>query len=157
MKQDIPSSLCTAQPLSAMLCFDVYATNLAFNRVYKPFLDPLGITYPQYLVLIVLWQQDGQSVGQIGRALGLESSTLTPLLKRLEAAGLVLRQRDTEDERRVCIDLTPHAQFMRDQAQAVPACVAQRVGLTPAETSTLQDLLIRLRASLVQTTQRSSG
>ncbi len=89
------------------ICFAIYSTAHAFNRVYKPLLDRLGLTYPQYLVMLVLWERDGVPVKDIGERLFLDSGTLTPLLKRLEAAGLVKRTRSTEDERQVLVALTP--------------------------------------------------
>lgn len=135
-------------PLGALLCFDVYAANLAFGRIYKPLLEPLGLTYPQYLVLLTLWSQDGQSIGQIGSGLGLDSSTLTPLVKRLEAAGLVTRKRDTRDERRVIVSLTPAGQDLNDRSDHVVHCVTEATGLTPAERDQLQAILRKLRAIL---------
>src|SRR5215212_1497516 len=93
--------------LDNQLCFAVYSAAHAFNRVYKPLLDRLGLTYPQYLVMLVLWERDGVPVKDIGERLFLDSCPLTPLLKRLETAGLVSRTRSTEDERQVLIDLTP--------------------------------------------------
>lgn len=134
--------------LSALLCFDIYATNLAFGRAYKPLLDPLGLTYPQYLVLVTLWTQDDQSVGQIGASLGLESSTLTPLIKRLEAAGLVHRTRDAEDERRVRVTLTAEGMALHTRARAVPAGLAASVGIPQREINDLRDALARLRQAL---------
>ena len=92
--------------LDEFLCFAVYSTNLAFNRVYKPLLDELGLTYPQYIALVALYEEANQTVGQLGEKLFLDSSTLTPLLKRLEAMGAVTRQRDSQDERQVRINLT---------------------------------------------------
>src|ERR687889_1399847 len=92
--------------LDSQLCFAAYSVSQAFNRVYKPGLDRVGLTYPQYLVLLVLWEQDDQTVKQIGEQLHLDSGTLTPLLKRLEAAGVVRRSRDPNDERHVRITLT---------------------------------------------------
>src|SRR5438552_18981478 len=99
----------TDQPLllGNQLCFSIYSTAHAFNRVYKPLLDKLGLTYPQYLVMMVLWERDGVPVKGIGEKLFLDSGTLTPLLKRLEAAELVKRTRSTDDERHVLIALTP--------------------------------------------------
>src|ERR1700742_4704581 len=92
--------------LSNQICFAVYSTAHAFNRVYKPLLDRLKLTYPQYLVMLVLWERDGLSVKEIGERLFLDSGTLTPLLKRMEAAELLKRSRSTEDERQVLIALT---------------------------------------------------
>lgn len=144
MNDPVPSS-----SLAQMLCFDVYAVNLAFGRVYKPLLDPLGLTYPQYLVLVSLWDRDDQSVGQIGAALGLDSSTLTPLLKRLEASGLVRRARDPADERRVRISLTDQGRALQGRAASVPAGMARAIDLTRAELRALQAGLSRLRRALL--------
>src|SRR5438045_5877887 len=104
----------TDQPLllGNQLCFAIYSTAHAFNRVYKPLLDRLGLTYPQYLVMLVLWDRDRVLVKDIGQRLYLDSGTLTPLLKRLQAAGLVKRTRNTEDERQVLIALTPPGQAL---------------------------------------------
>lgn len=141
---DSPAPASPAQ----MLCFDIYATNLAFGRLYKPLLDPLGMTYPQYLVLLTLWGEDGQSVGQIGTVLGLDSSTLTPLIKRLESADLVSRKRDEADERRVVVSLTATGRDLQDRAADIPACVAGATGLSPAEMQHLEAMLRRLRRAL---------
>ena len=109
--------------LGNQICFAVYSTAHAFNRVYKPLLDSLGLTYPQYLVMMVLWERDGVPVRDIGEKLFLDSGTLTPLLKRLEAAELVKRTRSTEDERQVLIALTPKGRALREQARAVPQAI----------------------------------
>src|SRR4030088_467165 len=106
--------------LGNQLCFAIYSTAHAFNRVYKPLLDRLGLTYPQYLVMLVLWERDGLSVKDIGERLFLDSGTLTPLLKRLEAAELVKRTRSTEDERQVLIAPTPQSQAPPEKARAGP-------------------------------------
>src|SRR5205809_497971 len=100
--------------LGNQICFAVYSTAHAFNRVYKPLLDRLGLTYPQYLVMLVLWERDDVPLKDIGEKLFLDSGTLTPLLKRLEAAGLVKRTRSTEDERHVLIALTPQGQALKE-------------------------------------------
>ena len=102
--------------LGNQLCFAVYSTAHAFNRVYKPLLDPLGLTYPQYLVMMVLWERDGVPVKDIGERLFLDSGTLTPLLKRLEAADSSSARRSTEDERQVLIALTPHGHALKEKA-----------------------------------------
>ncbi|WP_296992935.1 MarR family winged helix-turn-helix transcriptional regulator [Thalassospira sp. UBA1131] len=115
--------------LEKFLCFSIYSAGHAFNRVYKPLLDNLGLTYPQYLVMVTLWQQDNQSVRSIGSKLYLESSTLTPLLKRLEANGLVSRKRDPEDERSVRVTLTEAGKALRDKAEEVPPCILDATGL----------------------------
>src|SRR6201988_766414 len=106
--------------LDSQICFAVYSATHAFNRVYKPLLDRLGLTYPQYLVMLVLWGRDGGPVKDIGERLFLDSGTLTPLLKRLEAADLIKRTRSTEDERQVMIALTSKGEALREQARAVP-------------------------------------
>ncbi|MDP5308238.1 MarR family transcriptional regulator [Paracoccus sp. 2205BS29-5] len=131
-----------------MLCFDVYSLNLAFGRAYKPLLEPLGLTYPQYLVLLTLWAEDRQSVGRIGAALGLDSSTLTPLLKRLEAAGVLRRHRDDQDERRVLVSLTEAGRVLQQRAEAVPATMAEATGMTLAEMRQMHQALTRLRQAL---------
>ncbi|OSQ47546.1 MarR family winged helix-turn-helix transcriptional regulator [Thalassospira alkalitolerans] len=115
--------------LENFLCFSIYSASHAFNRVYKPLLDALGLTYPQYLVMVTLWQKDDQPVRSIGEKLFLESSTLTPLLKRLEAAGMVVRTRDPRDERSVRITLTEAGWALREKAKEVPPCVFEASGL----------------------------
>src|SRR5215217_6124353 len=109
--------------LGNQLCFAVYSTAHAFNRFYKPLLDRLGLTYPQYLAMLVLWEQDGLSVSELGERLYLDSGTLTPLLKRLEAAGLIARIRAVEDERRVHITLTAAGRKLKSRAQKIPGCI----------------------------------
>lgn len=136
--------------LERMLCFDLYAANHAFARFYKPLLDPLGLTYPQYLVMVALWAQAPLSVGRIGQRLGLASNTLTPLLKRLALAGLVQRSRDTDDERRVTVSLTPPGLALRAQAESIPICVAQATGMTAEELEAMQDSLRRLNEALMR-------
>ncbi len=133
-----------------MLCFDVYALGQSFGRLYKPLLDPLGLTYPQYLVMIVLWTGQENTVGRIGERLGLETSTVTPLLKRLEAAGLVTRRRSEIDERRVEVGLTPRGRALRAEALHIPACVEGATGLDPNEIRALRDKLIGLRRAFGQ-------
>ena len=105
-------------PLEDQLCYSIYSASLAIQRVYKPLLDELGLTYPQYLVLNVLWRNDQQRVGVIADQLGLESSTLTPLLKRLEAAGLVHRARNPENERQVLVELTEKGSALMKELRA---------------------------------------
>lgn len=114
--------------LEEQICFAVYSTAHAFNRSYRPFLAELGLTYPQYLVMLVLWEGDGQTVKAIGERLMLDSGTLTPLLKRLDGAGLIERQRDRVDERQVLVHLTEAGRALRDKAgrasNPVPCAVA---------------------------------
>ena len=132
------------------LCFAVYAAAHAFNRVYKPLLDRLGLTYPQYLAMLVLWETDDQTVKAIGERLTLDSGTLTPLLKRLEARGLVTRRRDPADERSVRIGLTDTARALQHEAKAVPLAIGCAVDLPWAEAVRLRQDLVRLKASLDQ-------
>lgn len=136
-------------PLDQFLCFSVYATGLAFNRVYKPLLDRFGITYPQYLALVVLKSGDGQTVSELGRHLHLESNTLTPLIKRLEAAGLVTRTRDTHDERVVRIALTDAGQKLTDEALGcIPTAILEATGMDPSDLQALNGRLAALGAAL---------
>ncbi len=128
-----------------MLCFDIYALSQAFGRFYNALLDPLGLTYPQYLVMSVLWTDETLSVGRIGARLGLETSTVTPLLKRLEAVGLVTRRRSSVDERRVEVDLTARGRAMAVDAAHIPACVEEAMGLSSDEVERLRGELMRLR------------
>ena len=135
--------------LDDFLCFAVYSANHAFNRVYKPLLDRLGLTYPQYLAMVTLWAQDGLTVGQIGDKVLLETNTLTPLLKRLETAGLVRRVRDAQDERQVRIHLTEKGRSLKAEALAVPKemgiCLArdrQAVERLTGELAALRDTLL---------------
>lgn len=109
--------------LDNQLCFAVYAASLAMTKLYKPHLDQLGLTYPQYLVMLALWEEDGLMVSTLGERLSLDSGTLTPLLKRLEAAGLVSRTRDVADERRVHIGLTAIGRKLKARAARIPACL----------------------------------
>jgi MarR family transcriptional regulator, organic hydroperoxide resistance regulator len=137
--------------LASQLCFAVYSTAHAFNRVYKPLLDPLGLTYPQYLVMLVLWEHDDQSVKALGDRLFLDSGTLTPLLKRLEAAGLVRRTRDRADERQVRIALTDTGVALRARAKSVPAAIACASGLGAEDVEQTRDRLLDLQAALRKT------
>jgi DNA-binding MarR family transcriptional regulator len=134
--------------LDKQLCFAVYSTAHAFNRLYKPYLDALGLTYPQYLVMMVLWQGDGLTVTEIGARLHLDSGTLTPLLKRLEAAGLLRRGRDPADERQVRVALTAAGAALRAKARAIPPEILAACGCTVEELSALKETLLGLRDSL---------
>ncbi len=143
----------TPPRLDTFACFAIYAAGHALNRVYKPLLDPLGLTYPQYLVMVALWETDGQTVGGIGEKLFLESSTLTPLLKRLEAAGHLRRQRDARDERVVRVHLTPGGQALRAQAKDIPGCILRASGLTAESLMRLKDDVDGLRRALDKGTE----
>jgi DNA-binding MarR family transcriptional regulator len=137
--------------LDEQLCFAAYTVSQAFNRVYRPLLDPLGLTYPQYLVLLVLWEGDNITIGDIGARIHLDSGTLTPLLKRLEANGLVNRQRNPEDEREVRISLTPAGKALRRKAAAARAQVACATNLDTDGIDSLKAQLMKLRGDLLST------
>lgn len=137
-----------ALQLDHQLCFALYSASLAMTKLYKPLLDELGLTYPQYLALLALWERDGLTVSELGQRLFLDSGTLTPLLKRLEAAGLVSRLRDTGDERRVLVRLTAQGRQLKTRALRIPACVLQATGCEPAEVQTLTRQIQALRARL---------
>jgi MarR family transcriptional regulator, organic hydroperoxide resistance regulator len=134
--------------LGEFLCFAVYSAGHAFNRVYKPLLDELGLTYPQYLVMVLLWEQDDQTVGSLCEKLFLESSTLTPLLKRLEALGDVKRARDPVDERQVRVRLTDKGRALREKARQIPDCILAASGLEIDGLRRLQSEIVALRSSL---------
>ncbi len=134
--------------LDRQLCFALYAASLAMTKRYKALLDPLGLTYPQYLVMLVLWESDGVSVGELGERLCLDSGTLTPLLKRLEAAGHVRRERDRGDERRVHVHLTPAGRALRAQARAIPRTLARASGCSVDEIAAIVARLKTLREQL---------
>lgn len=136
--------------LDNMLCFAVYAAEHAFTRFYKPRLDALGLTYPQYLVFLVLWERDDLTVKALGERLFLDSGTITPLIKRLEARGLVTRTRDEEDERQVRIRLTGEGRVLKAKAQAIPLAVAKGTGLTLEGGADLYRELMALRERLNQ-------
>jgi DNA-binding MarR family transcriptional regulator len=131
--------------LSNFLCFAVYSANSAIGRAYKPILDRLGLTYPQYLAMVCLWKKDGQTVGEIGEQLLLETSTLTPLLKRLEAAGFVKRTRDPQDERVVRISLTEQGRSLKAKAKAVPTEIAAIMEASSVPIDELRAALVTLR------------
>lgn len=124
------SKLPAALPLDQQLCFSVYLANIAINRMYRPMLDALGVTYPQYLVLSALWEADGQSVGSIADRLALESSTVTPLVKRLELSGFVGRQRNPADERQVIVSLTAKGRDLHQQSKCLTELLLERSSLS---------------------------
>lgn len=134
--------------LDTFICFALYTANHAMNRVYKPMLDELGLTYPQYLVMVTLWEEDGQTVGGIGDKLFLESSTLTPLLKRLEAAGYIRRERSKEDERVVVIHLSQDGVRLKAKAASVPDCIAEATEASADELNRLKAEIVALRDAL---------
>lgn len=134
--------------LDNQLCFALYSSSLAMSKLYKPLLDELGLTYPQYLVMLVLWEGDGLTVSDIGERLYLDSGTLTPLLKRLEAAELVQRLRDVSDERRVLIRLTAAGRKLKSQATKLPQCILSATQCSVSDIRALTRELQALRANL---------
>ncbi len=136
--------------LDRQLCFALYGAAHAFNRAYKPLLEPLGLTYPQYLVMMALWEEDGQQVKALGERLGLDSGTLSPLLKRLEQTGYVERRRDTADERQVFITLTEPGRAMKAHAVQVMRAIGEQTGCTMGELATLRDSLKQLKKRLAE-------
>jgi DNA-binding MarR family transcriptional regulator len=134
--------------LDSMLCFTVYSTAHAFNRAYKPLLDALELTYPQYLAMFALWEKDNLTVKEMGERLHLDSGTLTPLLKRLEAMGLVRRARDTADERNVRISLTPAGEALHQKEQTVRLGILGACGVSPEDLQALNAQLVRVRDKL---------
>ena len=134
--------------LDNQLCFALYSTSLAMTKLYKPLLDRLGLTYPQYLVMLVLWEQDAVTVSHLGDRLFLDSGTLTPLLKRMEAAGWLTRERAREDERRVIVSLTSQGRKLRGEAVTVPQEVSCATQCTLEEVNELRQRLHDLRKRL---------
>jgi len=139
--------------LDEQLCFALYSASRAVTRAYTPLLEPLGLTYPQYLVLLVLWQRDGVPVHRLGARLALDSGTLTPLLKRLEHQGLVARRRGEDDERVVRIHLTAAGRALRGKARKIPMELACRVGYDLASERSMRELA-RLRDELAGLVRR---
>ena len=135
--------------LDNQLCFALYSSSLLMTKLYKPLLDEIGLTYPQYLAMLALWEEDGVTVSRLGHRLYLDSGTLTPLLKRLEKAGLIERERNAEDERQVLVFLTPAGRELRKAALAIPLSVSGLGGAEVAAIDALRDDLVRLRAALL--------
>ena len=142
--------------LDEQLCFAVYSAAHAFTAAYKPALEPLGLTYPQYLVLMILWEKDGLSVKEVGQKLFLDSGTLTPLLKRLEAAGFVRRRRDPADERVVRIHLSDQGREVRQTGAAARAAVVCALGGQEAEIQELRAAVNKMR-DMLRAARPSSG
>jgi DNA-binding MarR family transcriptional regulator len=134
--------------LSDLLCFELYAASRALTAAYRPLLDPLGLTYPQYLVMIVLWESEPLPVGTLAERLRLDYGTVSPLLKRLEAAGLVRRERRGDDERSVQVSLTDAGRALREPASSVPAAICAAMGLDLQQLGRLRGQLRQLSASV---------
>ena len=140
--------MAAALPLEDQLCYSLYAASMAITRAYKPTLDMLGITYPQYLVLHTLWEEDGRTIGAIADRLALESSTVTPLVKRLEAAGHVERRRNPADERQVNVFLTEQGAAMRERCGCLGEALMERMALRMEQILRLKKDADMLRRSL---------
>jgi DNA-binding MarR family transcriptional regulator len=140
--------------LDNQLCFAIYACSREITKLYQPYLEKLGVTYSQYLVLIVLWEREECTVKELGEALYLDSGTLTPLLKRLQNAGLIDRKRSTQDERKVLISLTSEGSVLRERALSVPGCIQDKTSMTKDQIGSLlfqfNDLLDRVHQANVQ-------
>jgi DNA-binding MarR family transcriptional regulator len=134
--------------LDDQLCFGLYSASRAVTGLYRTLLEDLDLTYPQYLVMLALWERDERLVKELGSALNLDSGTLSPLLKRLEAAGLVSRRRRADDERSVDITLTEQGRAMRSRAEGIPDVVAEAMGLDPAELDTMLAAVCKLADSV---------
>lgn len=141
---------CQNLKLENQLCFLIYSTNLALNQLYRKLLTPLGITYPQYLVMLVLWEKDEITVSEIGNKLFLESSTLTPILKKLEAMQLVNRTRSKEDERQVIITLSEKGKELKQQAVNIPAHILEASSCDMTTLLSLKDQLTQLRTNIAK-------
>lgn len=134
--------------IDELLCFSVYSVNHAISRLYRPLLAPLGLTYPQYLVLVALWDRDARRVNELGADLQLDTNTLTPLLKRMEAAELLTRQRNPEDERSLIVSLTDKGRALQDKAGELTSCMLEAMGGDIAELADLRNRLQALRDRL---------
>src|SRR5450830_1019622 len=145
-----PNPLHQVPRLDSQLCFALYSTSLAMNKLYRKLLRKLGLTYSQYLVMMVLWERDGLTVSEVGERLFLDSATLTPLLKRMEQAGLLTRTRSASDERQVIIALTARGSALREQAKEIPGCVLTASGCNLDQVVQLKAQLDALRTQLMK-------
>ena len=146
-KRNTPDN-CDDLLLDNQACFALHSTSLLLTKVYKPLLQALGLTYPQYLAMMVLWEQDGLTVGEISTRLLTDPGSLTPLLKRLEVEGLLSRTRSREDERVVIVELTEQGRALREQARSIPQCILGASGMTLERLQNLQAELQALRSNL---------
>ena len=149
MNADTQAS-CDELLLDNQVCFALHSTSLLMTKVYKPLLQALGLTYPQYLAMLVLWEGDGITVGDISARLLTDPGSLTPLLKRLEAEGFITRTRSSADERVVELRLTEHGRSLQQQAEQFPACILEASGLTLEQIGALKDQIVALRDQLQQ-------
>ncbi|WP_027897476.1 MarR family winged helix-turn-helix transcriptional regulator [Zestomonas thermotolerans] len=142
---------CEQLRLDNQLCFALYSTSLAMTKVYKPLLQALNLTYPQYLAMLVLWERDGITVSELSQRLLTDPGSVTPLLKRLEAEGLIRRIRSSSDERVVELHLTAKGRDLQHQAEAIPSCIVKATGQSTDELLSLKQELVELRARLLET------
>lgn len=143
--------------LENQICFPIYAASRLITREYQPLLDELGLTYPQYLTLLVLWERDGLPVNEIGQKLLLNTNTVTPLLKRMEAQGLVTRRRSPDDERRVIVTLTSQGRALQEQAVAIPAKLVAGLDADDVDEQALHDMLSQLQKIIQHLSEKQSG
>lgn len=141
---------CEQLRLDNQLCFALYSTSLAMTKVYKPLLQALNLTYPQYLAMLVLWERDGITVSELSQRLLTDPGSVTPLLKRLEAEGLIRRIRSSSDERVVELHLTAKGRDLQHQAEAIPSCIVKATGQSTDELLSLKQELVELRARLLE-------
>ncbi len=143
--------------LENQLCFSIYAASRAIIKIYRPFLDNLGITYPQYLVMLVLWEKSSLSLKELGNILYLDSGTLTPLLKRLEGMELIKRERSREDERLLCVSITEKGMLMKQQAIGIPGCILDSINVDLSVLVNLKDEVDELLIGLKKQTEDTKG
>jgi len=143
-----PDTPAKTPKLADFLCFAVYSANLAYGRAYKPILDELGLTYTQWIIIVALWEADGQSVKSLGEKLFLESNTLTPILKKLESEGYLQRRRDSADERQVIVSLTPAGRALREKGGQ--KTLVKATGLEPEEFARVQKTVSQVRDNLIR-------
>lgn len=134
--------------LDAQFCFAVYSAMHSVTRTYRPLLDELGLTYPQYLIMLVLWEEGAQNLGSLAMRVQIESSTLTPLVKRLESRGLVSRRRNPDDERQLIVALTARGESLRDRAAALPTALLRAAGCASTELDEMRARLVEIRDSI---------
>lgn len=135
-------------PLDSHLCFSLYACSRAIFRMYRPLLDELNLTYPQYLVLLVLWDREESSIKELSHVLSLDSGTLTPMLKRMEASGLLKRTRSLEDERIVTVRITDKGRELQERSNCIPSSMIESSGLNPEQIQTLNETIRTLMANV---------
>jgi DNA-binding MarR family transcriptional regulator len=150
MSKEAAAKPADAPAIDQLLCFSIYSAGHAFNQIYRPLLEPLGLTYPQYLVMVALWSRDGKTVGELGDVLFLDSSTLTPLLKRLEQAGYIKRSRNPDDERQVLLHLTKAGRALQQRAEHIPGCIEDAVGMSGNDVAKVREALTRIRNQLAK-------